>query len=358
MDWKGEVKEKLAWANERVRPEHIRRRAGLVLAAGLVLYVLWPWLPVAGTPVRRTMVVYGFSILGQVMNDAVFPAFQDQWLAEHGEEVEFISAFAGSGTITNQILLGAPAEIAILSTELDGLRLVQGGVLPGTTWRALPYAGVLNRTPFIILVRSGNPLQIQDFGDLARPGVQLIHPDPLTSGGAQWAILAEYGAALHTASDPVYAYDLLLGIWRNVVAQAPSASAARTQFNNGFGDALITYEQDPLKDKLRGQLSGEMIYPMSTILSEHTVVVLQKNIRQEDQDLVTAFLEFLWSEQGQEIFTRHGFRSVDERLNAGLDYFPAIPAAFTVEDLGGWPVARQQIIVDVWETGVLPRLGK
>jgi sulfate transport system substrate-binding protein len=336
----------------------LRERALVwIMLGGLGLYAVWPWLPGGAQASTRTIVVYGFSILDEVMNAGVFPAFQAEWQARTGERVEFIASFAGSGTITNQAIMGVPAEVMILSLELDALRLMGNRVLPGPTWRDLPHGGVLNRTPFILLVRPGNPQRITDFADLTREGVGVVHPDPLTSGGAQWGILAEYGSALRESGDAQRAFEQLLGVWRNVVAQAASARAARTQFENGFGDVLITYEQEALYDRARGKLQAEIVYPPSTILSEHTVVVIDKNVSAQNRELVAAFVAFLWSETAQRIFVEHGFRSVDERLNEQNRDFGAIAAPFTVGDLGGWPQAKREIIEAVWKERVLPQVG-
>lgn len=336
----------------------MRRGFNWSFFVGLLLYILWPWLPGKEIPSTRTIIVYGFSTLDEVMNQGIFPAFAEQWQKQTGETVVFVSSFAGSGTVTNQVILGVPAEIAILSLELDALRIADAGALPGPTWRDLPYEGVLNRTPFIIMVRPGNPMDIQDFEDLVQPGVEVVHPDPLTSGGAQWAILAEYGAALRQNGDEAAAYKQLLSIWRNVVAQAASARAARTQFDNGFGDALITYEQEPLRDSMLGRLNGEIVYPPSTILSEHIVVVLDKNISSEQRVLVEAFADFLWSEEAQKTFVEYGFRSVDEALNEATPDFQTIRDPFTVSDMGGWTAAKEAIIDRIWRQQVLPELGK
>src|SRR5204862_4516644 len=112
------------------------------------------------------------------------------------------------------------------------------------------------------------------------------------------AIVAEYGAGARSgAPDPVRAgHDLLLGVWKNVAAQAASARAARTQFENGFGDALITYEQEALWDRARGKLKADIVYPRSTVLSEHTLVRIDRNISKRERDLVDAFGAFLWGE--------------------------------------------------------------
>lgn len=328
------------------------RAAFLIFALTLGAFAAWPWVFPSAAPLR-TLVVYGFSILGEVMQESIFPAFQEEWKAKTGEAIEFVSSFAASGTVTNQVILGVPAQVTILSLELDAFRLADAGVVLGPTWKDLPFGGVLNRTPFIIMVRPGNPHGITDFADLTQPGIGIVHPDPLTSGGAQWAILAEYGSVLFSGGDEVQAEEQLLGIWRNVVAQAASARSARTQFETGFGDALITYEQEAVYDLGRGRLSAEIVYPRSTILSEHTVVVVDNNIPPEGRDVVAAFIDFLWTDAAQRIFVEYGFRSVHEALNAAQPEFGAIEFPFTVDDLGGWPAARADIVEAVWKDGVL-----
>jgi sulfate transport system substrate-binding protein len=336
----------------------IQRLFGYAVFGLLALFVVWPWLPFGNQLEARTIIVYGFSILGEVMNDEILPVFQAQWKDQTGEQVEFITSFAGSGTITNQIILGVPADIAVLSTELDAFRLVENGVLQQESWRQLPYQGILNRTPFIILVRKGNPKGIHDYEDLTRSNVGVVHPDPLTSGGAQWAILAEYGSALFTTGDETQAYNQLLGIWKNVVAQAASARAARTQFENGFGDALVTYEQEALRDKALGNLNADIVYPESTILSEHTVVIIEKNVDQDERDVIAAFVQFLWSEKAQQLFVEHGYRSVVEELNHANPNFGAIDQPFVVDDLGGWRQAKQEIIDALWKEQVLQEINR
>jgi sulfate transport system substrate-binding protein len=306
----------------------------------------------------QTIVFYGFSILGEVMNKGIFPAFQKEWQARKGQHVEFISAFAGSGTVRNQLIMGVPAQLALLSLELDAQQLAQAHVIPSESWRELPKSGVVNRTPFVILVRKGNPKGIKDFTDLTRPGVEVVHPDPMTSGGANWAIVAEYGAGMRPEKKPEAGRKLLEGIWANVVAQAGSARAGRTQFENGFGDALITYEQELLYDVERGKLKGEIVYPRRTIESEHTLVVVPRNIEPHEREVVEAFTQFLWSEAAQRIFVEYGYRSVDEALNAGNRRFGSIPDLFSIADFGGWTKAKKEIVDGIWKKQVLANLKK
>ena len=142
-----------------------------------------------------TITLYGFSIMKESLENAIFPGFIAKWKQQHGQTVQFQSSFAGSETVTNQILRGAPAEIAILSIERDVQRLQKEGFVTAD-WHSLPGKGIVNKTPFVIIVRQGNPKGIHDFPDLAKPGIRLIHPDPISSGGAQWSILAIYGSEL------------------------------------------------------------------------------------------------------------------------------------------------------------------
>src|SRR5436305_8142123 len=345
------------------RPSRTRLEGGLVTAAGLalLLYAVWPWLPVPGRPARpRTVVFYGFSILGEALNEDVLPEFARGWRQRTGERVEFITSFAGSGTVTNQRTLGVPAQAALLSLELDAERLAAAGVVAPGSWRRLPHGGVVNRTPFVLVVRRGNPKGIHDFSDLARPGVRVVHPDPMTSGGANWALLAEYGAAARRSPghEREAGFEALRGVWRHVVAQAASARAARTQFENGFGDVLVTYEQDVIGDAARGTLPSEIVYPPSTVLSEHTLVILDKNVTPSDRPLIDALVAFLWSEPAQRLFVGYGFRSVDERLNGANPHFGAIRDPFLVRDFGGWDKVKKEIVDGIWKDRVLKAVGR
>jgi ABC-type sulfate transport system substrate-binding protein len=137
-----------------------------------------------------------------------------------------------------------------------------------TDWHALPNEGIVTSSPLVIVVRPDNPLGIADWADLARSGVKLIHPDPRASGGAQWALLAEYGSVLRTnGGDVQIAREQLRSVWANVIATPPSAREALRQFMFGVGDALITYEQDALLAQSRGA-ELEVVIPPNTIVSE------------------------------------------------------------------------------------------
>jgi sulfate transport system substrate-binding protein len=334
-----------------------RRRAivPIIFLAVLLGYTVLPWLPFSraeATP--PTIIFYGFSILADVMQEAIFPAFQRKWAAEGHGRVEFVSSFGGSGTVTNQLLMGVPAQVALLSLESDADRLADAGVIERDSWKRLPNAGVVNLTPFVIVVRRGNPLHVGGFEDLGRRGIQVVHPDPMTSGGANWAIVAEYGSgARGTPGGEAAGEAVLAGVWRNVVAQAASARAARTQFENGFGDALVTYEQESVVDRGKGRLDAEVVYPPRTILSEHTLVVLERHVRPRDRSLVAAFVRFLWSDEAQRLFVRYGFRSVRPELDAENPALGKIESPFRIADFGGWRAARRDIVDRIWRDRVM-----
>jgi len=301
--------------------------------------------------------LYGFSIMKEALEKAVFPGFAALWKKEHGEDVHFTSSFAGSETITNQILQGVKAEVAILSIERDAQRLQQGGFVT-TDWRSFPSKGIVNKTPFVILVRKGNPKGIHDFQDLAKPGVGLIHPDPVSSGGAQWSILAIYGSELLKSAkqsgepDTARSVQTLQAIWRNVKSTPGSAREARTQFETGFGDALITYELEGLLMK-QAKTPVDIVIPLATIFSEHPVVVIDRNVVAGKRPMIDAFVRYLWTDEAQQAFVRFHFRSAtNESFNDTNKDFGQIQMPFTVEYFGGWESAYPNVIEKVFRDQV------
>ncbi|MBX7174368.1 MAG: sulfate ABC transporter substrate-binding protein [Pyrinomonadaceae bacterium] len=305
---------------------------------------------------KRTITVYAFSVMKESLEKEIYPAFKEKWRKEHGEEIEFTSSFAGSETVVNQIQQGVPAQIAILSIERDVTRLIQSGHVP-SDWYVTAQKGIVNKTPFVILVRKGNPKGIQDFPDLAKEGVKVIHPDPVSSGGAQWSILAIYGSELLKsekagAKDEAKALETLKGIWKNVVSTPGSAREARTQFETGFGDALITYELEGLLMK-QANAPIEVIIPKSTIFSEHPVAIVDKNVKADERPVIEAFRNYLWTDEAQKIFVKYHFRSVtNDKLNENNPEFAKIELPFTVQQFGGWDKAYPDVIEKIFRDQV------
>ena len=305
----------------------------------------------------QTITLYGFSIMKESLEKEIFPAFKAKWKAEHGQEIEFVSSFAGSETVTNQILQGAPAQVAILSIDRDAKRLKDGGAVT-SDWHALPNHGIVNKTPFVIIVRKGNPKGINDFADLAKPDVRIIHPDPVSSGGAQWSILAIYGSELKRSEnetgkpDPARALATLQAIWKNVKATPGSAREARTTFEQGYGDALVTYELEGLMMKEAGA-DIEMVVPKSTIFSEHPVVIIDRNVSSVQRPAIEAFVNYLWTDEAQKAFVKNHFRSViNESFNNANKEFTKIDQPFTIEMFGGWDKAYPDVIENIFSAKV------
>jgi len=305
-----------------------------------------------------TVTLYGFSIMKESLEKAIFPGFTAKWKQQHGQTVQFQSSFAGSETVTNQILRGAPAEVAILSIERDVQRLQKEGFVTAD-WRASsPGKGVVNKTPFVIIVRQGNPKGIKDFSDLAQPGIRLIHPDPISSGGAQWSILAIYGSELRKSADKPEdadkpkALQTLRAIWKNVISTPGSAREARTTFELGNGDALITYELEALLMK-EAKAPIEIVVPQSTIYSEHPAVMIDKNITAAKRAVIDAFMQYLWSDEAQEAFVKfHFYSSTNDTFNQANKEFGHIEMPFTIEYFGGWDKAYTEVIEGIFRDQV------
>src|SRR2546423_5885293 len=343
----------------RLHPKRSRRARAAVALVTLALLLAGACLPKSGSHRggERNVTIYAFSVLKEAMDKAVLPGFAAKWKQEQGEDVKFTASYAGSETITNQILQGVGAEVGIFSIERDVERLAKAGFVT-SNWKGLPSGGIVNKTPFVILVRKGNPKGIRDFADLARPGVKLIHPDPDGSGGAQWSILAIYGSELKKSQaetggvDQGRALQLLKSVWRNVFTTPDSARAARTQFETGYGDALITYELEGLQMKQAGG-AVEIVVPRATIFSEHPAVVIDRNVTADDRPLVDAFMQYLWSDEAQQAFVKYNFRSVThDEFDDANQSLAHIELPFTVELFGRRQHAYPEVIDGIWRNQV------
>ncbi len=302
----------------------------------------------------RAIVLYGFSIMEDVMKEEIIPAFQAYWKESTGEDIRVITSFAGSGTVTNQIIFGAPAQIAIVATEMDAMNIKEAGLI-ATDWRTFKNQGTFAYSVACILTREGNPKRIQSFDDTTGPGIDVVYPDPTTSGGAQWAILALYGSALKAGElslgfpDHSGAIELLRDVTLNTGSLPESARRALTQFSLGYGDVLLTYENEALLDISSGK-EYELIVPSSTIYIEPKVVIIDRNVDESEADVVGAFVDFLWAPETQEILAQNNFRVWNEEVMARhQDKYQAIQHPFTVEYLGGWEEATASIVDEAWK---------
>jgi len=345
----------------RSRKNQLTLLFGFLLLALLWLNACLPKSPLeAGSGVNITL--YGFSVMKEPLEKVIYPAFVAKWKAEHGVDVHFTSSFAGSETITNQILQGVKAQVGIFSIDRDPQRLKERGFVT-SDWHALPQHGIVNKTPFVILVRRGNPKGIQDFADLGKPGVKLVHPSPTDSGGAQWSILAIYGSELVKSEkasgepDRVRALQTLQSIWHNVFSTPASAREARTTFELGNGDALVTYELDGLMMREgNAKVDAEIVVPEATIFSEHPVTVIDRNVTATERPVVDAFISYLFTEEAQRAFVKFHFRSsTNEALNQENNELATIKYPFTVDYFGGWEKAYPDVIEGVFRDQVQRR---
>lgn len=323
-----------------------RRWSAWLLGSVLLALVLY-WggralLPGRDEPAR--LVVYAFSTQEEVLTQGIFPAFQQAWAAETGQEVTLEGVFGPSGTLAGQINLGAPADVALFSNvqHVNWLRLGRR-VSPKTE------PVVIGWTPLVIVTRPGNPFAINRFADLGQPDLRLIHANPRSSGAGEWAVLAAYGAAFLETGDRETAVAQLKAIWNNVRLVGPSARAALTLFELGAGDALITYEQDARLAQERG-VPLEIVIPQVTILAEHAAVVVDDNVTRAEQPVVTAFIAFLTSAEGQAILNQYALRTA-ETTN-----LPPLHKTFTVADLGGWTQAYRDLVENLWQQEIEPRM--
>jgi len=325
-----------------------------VALALLIAVVVYGRIADSGARSPTRLVVYAFSTQEEVLTQSIFPAFEQAWEAETGLDLTIEGVFGPSGTLAGQIVLGAPADVALLSNAQHVTHLKVGRRVNPETQPV-----IVGYTPMVIVTRTGNPLDIAEFADLARlpdqggtkPGLTLIHADPTGSGAGQWAVLAEYGSALLASQDQAAAEAQLQAIWRNVRVLGSSARASMTLFELGAGDALVTYEQDALLALNRG-VPLEIVVPSRTILAEHVAVIVDGNVRGNERAAAQAFIDYLVSDAGQQIFERYHQRPA----TAESERFPEVSHAFTAEDLGGWQRAYAELIETLWQTEVEPRL--
>ena len=275
----------------------------------------------------------------------IIPLFQAQWLEETSQTVVFEESYLGSGAQSRAIVEGFEADIAALSLEADIIRIEDAGLITHD-WRSEPYGGMVSTSVVAFAVRPGNPKNIHDWADLAQPGLEILTPNPKTSGGAMWNILSLYGAAKRgfvegvPANDDAAAQTFLLSVLNNVTVMDKAARESITNFEQGVGDVAITYENEVLVGQAGG-LDYELVIPRSSILIENPVAVVDTHVdKHGTRDVAEAFVAFLFTTEAQEIFASHGLRSPDPDVAAATaDQYPPLEDLFTIAYFGGWAEA-------------------
>jgi len=275
----------------------------------------------------------------------LIPIFQQQWKEKTGQDVVFEESYLGSGAQSRAIVEGFEADIAALSLEADINRIQKAGLITHD-WKSGPTKGMVSDSIVSFAVRPGNPQSIRDWADLAKPGLEILTPNPKTSGGAMWNMLALYGAAKRgfvegvPKDDEAAAQDFLLKVLNNVTVLDKGARESITNFEKGIGNVAITYENEVLVGQQSGQ-DYELVIPRSTILIENPVAVIDTYAEKHGtREVAEAFVEFLFTRQAQEIFAKYGLRSIDpEVAKATASQYPAVEDQFSIDYFGGWEKA-------------------
>ncbi|HWQ12964.1 MAG TPA: sulfate ABC transporter substrate-binding protein [Roseiflexaceae bacterium] len=296
----------------------------------------------AGGPV--TLILGAYTTPREAYAELI-PIFKEQWKRQTGQEVEVQESYQGSGAQARAIVEGFEADVAALSLEADITRIVDAGLIT-SDWTAQAYKGMISTSIVSFAVRKGNPKGIRDWADLARPGVEVLTPNPQTSGGAQWNILALYGAARRgfvagvPKGDDAAALAFLKAVLSNVRVMDKSARESITNFEQGIGDVAITYENEVLVGQQHGQ-DYELVIPRSTILIENPIAVVDTYVDKHGTRAVAeAFVAFLATPEAQRIFAEHGLRSPNpEVAEATADRYPPVADLWTIAYFGGWKEA-------------------
>jgi sulfate transport system substrate-binding protein len=332
----------------RIRP---RRHAGAALVAIAVSVLL------ALTACSSSNASSGgkLSLVAYSVPKPAYEALTTAFTATaKGKGVTWGSSYGASGTQSQAISNGQRADYVAFSLEPDMTKLVPKFV--EESWNSGPTKGMVSDSVVVIAVRKGNPLKISGWDDLIKPGVKIVTPDPGSSGSAKWNILAAYAHVLANGGTEAQAQDYLKAFFANVVSKPASGSNATATFLNGTGDVLLSYENEAIAARQKGQ-SLDYLVPAESILIENPAAVT-KTAPQSAKD----FLAFVRSAAGQQVFASKGYRPVLEGVAVGsvtgandpANPFPAVPKLQTIADLGGWSAVNKKYFDK--NTGIVTRL--
>jgi sulfate/thiosulfate transport system substrate-binding protein len=268
-----------------------------------------------------------------------------------GRGVSFDESYAASGEQSRAVAAGLPADVVAFSLEPDVTRLVDAGLVE-ESWSDDEHGGMVSDSIVVFAVRKGNPKGIRTWDDLTRKGIEVVTPNPFTSGGAQWNVMAGYGAQLERGRSEREATDYLRRLFRNVSVQDKSAREALQTFVGGKGDVLIAYENESILARSKGE-ELDYVVPDETILIENPIAVVG------DSEAARAFIDFARTPAAQRVFGEAGYRPVLDEVLAEFDY-PTPPRLFTIADLGGWGPVRERFfdVEDGIMAGIQRELGQ
>ena len=315
---------------------------------------------VAGSALARNVMLLNVSYdpTRELYQD-INRAFAAQWKAQHGDDVVIRMSHGGSGTQARAVVDGLPADVVTLALAYDVDALANRGLVAKNWQQRLPDNAAPYTSTVVFLVRKGNPKHVKDWPDLIKPGVQVITPNPKTSGGARWNFLAAWGYALkQPGGNEAKARAFVQALFRHVpVLDTGARGATNTFVQRGIGDVLLAWENEALlAQRELGKDRFDIVVPSVTILAEPPVAVVDANVAKDgNRAAAEAYLKFLYTPQAQDIEARHFYRP---RLAAVAQkyagQFPVVHT-FTVDELfGGWRNAQAKFFAD---GGVFDQIG-
>src|SRR4051795_11989649 len=269
--------------------------------------------------------------------DKVIPLFEQ---TDQGKGVSFSQSYGPSGDQSRKVESGLPTDVVNFSLEPDVTRLVKSGQV-ADDWNSDEHKGVPFGSVVTIIVRKGNPKGIKTWDDLLKPGVEVVTPNPFSSGSAKWNLLAPYAEKSDGGKNPQAGLDYLQKlIGDHIKVQPKSGREATETFTQGTGDALLTYENEALFDERNGE-DVEHVTPDDTFKIENPIAVVNTSKHLEQ---AKAFVSFLYSKEGQEAIAKAGFRPVDEAVaQEHASEFPDPKKLWTIDDLGGWSKVNDEL---------------
>ena len=278
--------------------------------------------------------------------------FVQYWKQKTGKDVSIRQSHGGSGKQARTVIDGLPADVVTLALAYDIDAIAQQGKLLPANWQTrLPDNSSPYTSTIVFLVRKGNPKGIKDWGDLVKPGVSVVTPNPKTSGGARWNFVAAWAWAMRQpGATPATAAAYLGKLYKNVPVLDTGARGSLTTFaQRGIGDVLISWENEAFlatRDLEKGKF--EIVVPSVSILAEPPVAVVDKvALRRGTTDVARAYLEYLYSPVAQEIVAKHYYRPRNPQVAAKYaNVFPKISTMVTIADFGGWQKAQAAFFAD------------
>jgi sulfate transport system substrate-binding protein len=317
------------------------------------------WLRIAtlGTALAATAAQADVTILNvsydptRELYQDINAAFAKQWQAKTGEIVTIKQSHGGSGKQARTVIDGLDADVVTLALASDINAIADVARLLPTDWQArLPHNSTPYTSTIVFLVPKGNPKGIRDWDDLVKPGVAVITPNPKTSGGAQWNYLAAWAYAKRKYGSDDKARDFVTRVYRNVPVLDSGARGATTTFvERGVGDVLVTWENEALlARKALGPDRFEIVVPSLSIVAEPPVAVVDRNVdKKGTRKVAEAYLQFLYSDEGQEIAARNFYRPTDPKVAARYaSQFPRLALVTIDGAFGGWRSATKTHFAD------------